>query len=226
MIIDILTCQPEVLLSPIQTCILKRAQQKQLATINVHNLRDFSRDKHRKTDDYPYGGGAGMVMMVQPFVDCIEHLQKQQHYDEIIYLTPDGEQFTQAIANELSLKSALMFLAGRYKGIDQRVRDNFVTREISVGDYVLSGGELPALVVIDAIVRLLPGALGDEVSALSDSFQDDLLDPPHYTRPADFRGWTVPAVLLSGNNSEIDLWRDNQSLIKTRQQRPHLLKES
>lgn len=223
MLIDILTCQPEVLLSPLQTCILKRAQQKQLATVQVHNLRDYSTDKHRKTDDYPYGGGAGMVMLAQPFADCIEHLQKQQHYDEIIYLTPDGEQFTQALANELSLKPALMFLAGRYKGIDQRIRDHYVTREISIGDYVLSGGELPALVVIDAIIRLLPGALGDEVSALSDSFQTNLLDPPHYTRPADFRGWKVPPVLLSGNNAKIDAWRDNQALIKTQQRRPNLL---
>ncbi|MCZ2357719.1 MAG: tRNA (guanosine(37)-N1)-methyltransferase TrmD [Bacteroidia bacterium] len=223
--IDILTCQPDVFSSPLETCILKRAQQKKLVTINIHNLRDFSADKHRKTDDYPYGGGSGMVMMAQPFADCIEQLQEKQQYDEIIFLTPDGELFTQTIANELSLKPALMILAGRYKGIDQRIRDNYVTREISIGDYVLSGGELPAIVVIDTLVRLLPGALGDEVSALSDSFQTNLLDPPHYTRPENFRGWKVPPVLLSGNTAKIEAWRDTQALEKTQKRRPDLLKK-
>lgn len=223
--IDILTCQPDVFSSPLETCILKRAQQKKLVTINIYNLRDFSANKHRKTDDYPYGGGSGMVMMAQPFADCIEHLQEKQQYDEIIFLTPDGELFTQTIANELSLKPALMILAGRYKGIDQRIRDNYVTRELSIGDYVLSGGELPAIVVIDTIVRLLPGALGDEVSALSDSFQTNLLDPPHYTRPENFRGWKVPSVLLSGNTAKIETWRDTQALEKTQKRRPDLLKK-
>jgi tRNA (guanine37-N1)-methyltransferase len=222
--IDILTILPELLEGPFSHSILKRAEQKGLASIHLHNIREYSLDKHRSVDDYPYGGGAGMVMMVEPIVRCIEHLQEQRTYDEIIYMTPDGELLNQKIANELSLRGNLMILCGHYKGIDQRIRDRWITREISIGDYVLSGGELGAAVLTDAIVRLLPGVLNDETSALSDSFQDDLLAPPVYTRPADFRGMTVPEVLLSGNFARIDEWRHQQSVERTRQRRPELLK--
>jgi tRNA (guanine37-N1)-methyltransferase len=222
--IDILTILPELLEGPFSHSILKRAEQKGLASIHLHNIREYSLDKHRSVDDYPYGGGAGMVMMVEPIVRCIEHLQEQRTYDEIIYMTPDGDLLNQKIANELSLRGNLMILCGHYKGIDQRIRDRWITREISIGDYVLSGGELGAAVLTDAIVRLLPGVLNDETSALSDSFQDDLLAPPVYTRPADFRGMTVPEVLLSGNFARIDEWRHQQSVERTRQRRPELLK--
>mgnify|MGYP000930887761 FL=1 len=221
--IDILTILPELLEGPFSHSILKRAEQKGLAEIHLHNIREFSLDKHRSVDDYAYGGGAGMVMMAEPIVRCIEHLQKQRTYDEIIYMTPDGDLLNQKMANELSLRGNLMILCGHYKGIDQRIRDRWITREISIGDYVLSGGELGAAVLTDAIVRLLPGVLNDETSALSDSFQDDLLAPPVYTRPADFRGMPVPEILLSGNFARIDEWRHQQSVERTRQRRPDLL---
>lgn len=222
--IDILTILPELLEGPFSHSILKRAEQKGLAEIHLHNIREFSLDKHRSVDDYAYGGGAGMVMMAEPIVRCIEHLQEQRTYDEIIYMTPDGDLLNQKMANELSLRGNLMILCGHYKGIDQRIRDRWITREISIGDYVLSGGELGAAVLTDAIVRLLPGVLNDETSALSDSFQDDLLAPPVYTRPADFRGMPVPEILLSGNFARIDEWRHQQSVERTRQRRPDLLK--
>lgn len=222
--IDILTILPELLEGPFSHSILKRAEQKGLAEIHLNNIREFSLDKHRSVDDYAYGGGAGMVMMAEPIVRCIEHLKEQRTYDEIIYMTPDGDLLNQKIANELSLRGNLMILCGHYKGIDQRIRDRWITREISIGDYVLSGGELGAAVLTDAIVRLLPGVLNDETSALSDSFQDDLLAPPVYTRPADFRGMPVPEILLSGNFARIDEWRHQQSVERTRQRRPDLLK--
>ncbi len=222
--IDILTILPELLEGPFSHSILKRAEQKGLAEIHLHNIREFSLDKHRSVDDYAYGGGAGMVMMAEPIVRCIEHLKEQRTYDEIIYMTPDGDLLNQKIANELSLRGNLMILCGHYKGIDQRIRDRWITREISIGDYVLSGGELGAAVLTDAIVRLLPGVLNDETSALSDSFQDDLLAPPVYTRPADFRGMPVPEILLSGNFARIDEWRHQQSVERTRQRRPDLLR--
>jgi len=222
--IDILTILPELLEGPFSHSILKRAEQKGLAEIHLHNIREFSLDKHRSVDDYAYGGGAGMVMMAEPIVRCIEHLQEQRTYDEVIYMTPDGDLLNQKMANELSLRGNLMILCGHYKGIDQRIRDRWITREISIGDYVLSGGELGAAVLTDAIVRLLPGVLNDETSALSDSFQDDLLAPPVYTRPADFRGMPVPEILLSGNFARIDEWRHQQSVERTRQRRPDLLK--
>ena len=221
--IDILTILPELLEGPFSHSILKRAEQKGLAEIHLHNIREFSLDKHRSVDDYAYGGGAGMVMMAEPIVRCIEHLKEQRTYDEIIYMTPDGDLLNQKMANELSLRGNLMILCGHYKGIDQRIRDRWITREISIGDYVLSGGELGAAVLTDAIVRLLPGVLNDETSALSDSFQDDLLAPPVYTRPADFRGMPVPEILLSGNFARIDEWRHQQSVERTRQRRPDLL---
>lgn len=223
--IDLLTVLPELVESPLRHSIVGRAQAKGLAEVHVHNLRDYTTDKHKQVDDYPYGGGAGMVMKVEPIARCIRQLQAERHYDQIIFLTPDGEPFSQSIANELSLQQNLLLLAGHYKGVDQRARDLFVTREISIGDYVLTGGELPALVLIDAIVRLLPGVLSDETSALSDSFQDGLLAPPVYTRPASFEGHEVPPVLLSGNFKDIDTWRDEQSLEKTRCVRPDLLLE-
>ena len=194
--IDILTVMPEMLDSPLNCSILKRAQDKGLVEIVVHNLRDFSLNKHRKVDDYPFGGEAGMVMQIEPVDRCITMLQEQRHYDDIIFTTPDGEQFSQPIANQLSLAENLIILCGHYKGIDYRIREHFVTREISIGDYVLTGGEIPAAVIADAVVRLIPGAIGDEQSALSDSFQDNLLAPPVYTRPAEYKGWRVPDILL------------------------------
>ena len=222
--IDILTVMPEMLDSPLNCSILKRAQDKGLVEIVVHNLRDFSLNKHRKVDDYPFGGEAGMVMQIEPVDRCITMLQEQRHYDDIIFTTPDGEQFSQPIANQLSLAENLIILCGHYKGIDYRIREHFVTREISIGDYVLTGGELPAAVIADSIVRLLPGAIGDEQSALSDSFQDGLLEAPVYTRPAEFNGWTVPEVLLSGNEAKIVDWKMQQALERTRRLRPGLLK--
>ena len=221
--IDILTVMPEMLDSPLNCSILKRAQDKGLVEIVVHNLRDYSLNKHRKVDDYPFGGEAGMVMQIEPVDRCISALQQQRTYDDIIFTTPDGEQFSQPIANQLSLAENLMILCGHYKGIDYRIREHFVTRELSIGDYVLTGGEIPAAVIADAVVRLIPGAIGDEQSALSDSFQDNLLAPPVYTRPAEYRGWRVPEVLLSGNQAKIDEWKHNQSIERTMRLRPDLL---
>ena len=221
--IDIITVLPALLESPSAHSIMQRAQTKGLVNIRVHNLRDYSNDKHKNVDDYQYGGGAGMVMSIEPFANCIEHLQKEITYDEIIYLTPDGQTLKQQTANELSLKGNLLLLCGHYKGIDQRIRELYVTKEISIGDYVLSGGELAAAVLVDSIVRIIPGVLSDESSALSDSFQDDLLSPPVYTRPADFRGHKVPDILLSGNTPEVEKWRFEQALAHTKARRPDLL---
>lgn len=222
--IDILTVMPEILESPLGYSIVKRAQDKGLAEIVVHNLHDYSLRPHRKTDDYPFGGEAGMVMQIEPVDRAIEALKAQRQYDEVIFMTPDGEQFTQATANALSLCHNLIILCGHYKGIDYRIREHLVTREITIGDYVLTGGELPAAIVADAIVRLLPGAIGDEQSALSDSFQDNLLAPPVYTRPADYKGWRVPDILLSGHQARIDEWRYDMAVERTRRLRPDLLK--
>lgn len=224
--IDIITVLPELLESPFSHSILKRAQAKGLLEICTHNLRDYSSSKHGQVDDYQFGGGAGMVMMPEPLVNAIESLQAQRPYDEIIYLTPDGQTLQQSLANRLSLKENLLLICGHYKGIDERVREHFVTMEISIGDYVLSGGELPAAIMVDAIGRLIPGVLNDETSALFDSFQDQLLAPPVYTRPADFRGWKVPDVLLSGDPKKVDAWRLEQSLNRTRERRPDLLDDA
>ena len=220
--IDILTVLPELLESPLNCSIVKRARDKGIVEINVINLRDFTADRYRTVDDYAYGGGAGMVLMIQPVYKAIEKLKNERSYDEIIYTTPEGERFTQKTANQLSLKNNIIILAGHYKGVDQRIRDRLITKEISIGDYVLSGGELPAAVITDAIIRLIPGVISDEQSALSDSFQDNLLAPPVYTRPADFNGWKVPDILLSGHTSEIDRWRHEQSVEKTGRLRPDL----
>ncbi len=223
--IDIISCVPELLSSPLSHSILKRAQDGGLLEVVVHNLRDFAVNKHGQIDDYPFGGGAGMVLMVEPLAACIRGLQQERAYDEIIFLTPDGQTFNQKTANKLSLHQNLLLIAGHYKGVDQRVRDLFVTMEVSIGDYVLSGGELPALVLTDALGRLLPGVLGDETSALTDSFQDNLLEAPIYTRPAEFEGMKVPEVLLSGHAKNIENWRENQSFEKTQARRPDLLQE-
>lgn len=221
--IDILTVMPEMLESPLNCSIVKRAQDKGLAEIYVHNLRDYTEDKHRKVDDYPFGGEAGMVMKVQPVDACISKLKSERDYDEVIFMTPDGATFDQPMANRLSLLDNVIILCGHYKGVDYRIREHFVTMEVSIGDYVLTGGELPAACVVDAVVRLLPGAIGDEQSALSDSFQDNLLAPPVYTRPADYKGWKVPEVLLSGHEAKIAQWRLDQSMERTKQLRPDLL---
>src|SRR5690349_9323765 len=223
--IDLISVVPDLLGSPLNHSIMKRAQQRGLLEVQVHNLRNYTPYKHGQVDDYQFGGGAGMVMMPEPLVNAIEHLRSETTYDEVIYFTPDGERFNQRKANQLSLKNNLLFICGHYKGIDERVREHFVTMEISIGDYVLSGGELAAAVVVDAIGRLIPGVLNDETSALLDSFQDDLLAPPVYTRPADFRGWKVPEILLSGDPKKIDDWRHEQSLHRTEQRRPDLLEE-
>jgi len=223
--IDIITVLPELLRSPFSDSIIKRARERGVVEINIINLRDYSTDRHRSVDDYPFGGGAGMVMMIEPVYNCITHLTSQRQYDEIIYTSPDGIPFSQPVANELSMKENIIILAGHYKGVDQRIRDCLITREISIGDYVLTGGELPAAVITDAIVRLLPGSISDAESALSDSFQDDLLAPPVYTRPADFRGWKVPDILLGGNTGEIEKWRFEESVRITREKRPGLLGE-
>ncbi len=223
--IDILSVVPELLESPFAFSILKRAQQKGLAEIHVHNIRDYTTNKHKTVDDAPYGGGAGMVMMIEPVVLCLEKLKSERDYDEIIYLSPDGELFDQKVANRMSMRKNIILLCGHYKGIDERIRENFITREISIGNFVLSGGEIAASVVCDAIIRLLPGVLNDETSALSDSFQDDLLAPPTYTRPAEFRGIKVPDVLLSGNSAEIEKWRHEQSVLRTEKKRPDMLKD-
>lgn len=222
--IDILTVLPEMIESPLNCSILKRAQDRGLAKIVVHNLRDYSTNKHRKVDDYPFGGEAGMVMQIEPVDRAIAALKAERDYDEIIFTSPDGETFNQPMANSLSLLNNIIILCGHYKGVDYRIREHLITREISVGDYVLTGGEIPAVIIADSIVRLIPGAIGDEQSALSDSFQDNLLAPPVYTRPADYNGWKVPSILLSGHQAKIDQWRHEQALERTRHLRPDLLK--
>ena len=223
--IDILTVMPDALESPLHTSILQRAQDKGLVEIHVHNLRDWSLRKHRKVDDYPFGGEAGMVMQIEPVWRCMEELKSQRNYDEIIFTSPDGEQLDQPMANALSLKENIMILCGHYKGVDYRIREHLITKEITIGDYVLTGGELPAAVIADAVVRLLPGAIGDEQSALSDSFQDGLIEAPVYTRPEVFNGWHVPEILLSGHAAKIAEWKMQQSLERTRRLRPNLLKD-
>lgn len=221
--IDILTVVPELLVSPLNESILKRAQRKGLVEIEIHNLRDYTFDKYRQVDDYPFGGEAGMVMKPEPIFRCIEQLQAERHYGEIIYTSPDGIQYNQHEANRLSTLENIIILCGHYKGIDYRVREHLITREISIGDYVLTGGELAAAIIADSVVRVIPGAIGDEASALTDSFQDNLLAPPVYTRPADFRGWKVPDVLLSGNPKEIAKWQEEQAFERTERLRPDLL---
>ena len=224
--IDILTVMPEALESPLHCSILQRAQDKGLVEIHVHNLRDWSLRKHRKVDDYPFGGEAGMVMQIEPVWRCMEELKSQRDYDEIIFTSPDGEQLDQPMANALSLKENLMILCGHYKGVDYRIREHLITREITIGDYVLTGGELPAAVIADAVVRLIPGAIGDEQSALTDSFQDGLIEAPVYTRPEVFNGWHVPEILLSGHQAKIAEWKMQMSLERTRRLRPNLLKDN
>ena len=223
--IDIITVLPELLDGPLNNSILKRAQDKGLAEIVVHNLRDFTLDKHRRVDDYPFGGEAGMVMQIEPVDRAISFLKEQRHYDEVIFTSPDGDLFDQPMANSLSMLENIIILCGHYKGIYYRIREHLVTREISIGDYVLTGGEMPAAIIADAIVRLIPGAIGDEQSALSDSFQDNLLAPPVYTRPAEYKGWKVPDVLLSGHQRKIDEWKHEQAVERTRRLRPGLLDE-
>lgn len=221
--IDIITCLPRLLESPFADSILKRAQDKGLVTVKVHDLREYSTNKHRATDDYAFGGGAGMVMMIEPIDRCIASLKAEREYDEIIYMSPDGELLSQSMANQLSLKKNLILLCGHYKGVDERVREHLITREISIGDYVLSGGELAAAVVADSIIRLLPGVLNDETSALSDSFQDGLIAPPVYTRPSEYKGWKVPDVLISGHEAKIQEWRQDEALTRTKNRRPGLI---
>lgn len=221
--IDFLTVVPEIFESPLSCSIMKRAAEKGLVEYHVHNLRDYSTNRHRKVDDYPFGGEAGMVMQIEPVDRCISQLKEERDYDDIIFTAPEGELLTQPLANSLSLAGNLMILCGHYKGVDQRIREHLITREISIGDYVLTGGELPALVIADSIVRLIPGALGDEQSALSDSFQDNLLSAPVYTRPAEYKGWRVPDILLSGHEANIARWRHEKSIERTRLYRPHLL---
>ncbi len=223
--IDIITVLPEMLTGFVGTSILARAQKKGLAEIHIHNLRDYTTDKHRRVDDYPFGGFAGMVMQCQPIDDCISHLKAERHYDAIIFTTPDGRQFDQPMANSFSMMQNVIILCGHYKGIDYRIREHLITHEVSIGDYVLTGGELAAAVMTDAIVRLIPGVLSDEQSALSDSFQDNLLAAPVYTRPADYKGWRVPDILLSGHEAKIKEWELTQSLERTRRLRPDLLAE-
>ena len=223
--IDILTVLPEMIDSPLNCSILKRAQDKGLVEIVVHNLREYTTNKHRKVDDYPVGGEAGMVMQIGPVDRAIAHLKEQRDYDEVIFTSPDGETFDQPMANSLSLCENIIILCGHYKGVDYRIREHLITKEISIGDYVLTGGEIPAVVIADAVVRLIPGAIGDEQSALSDSFQDNLLAPPVYTRPAEYNGWRVPDVLLSGHKARIDDWKHEQALARTRLLRPDLLDE-
>lgn len=221
--IDILTVLPEMFESPLGCSILKRARNKGLAEFHIHNLRDYTTNKHRKVDDYPFGGEAGMVMQVEPIDRCISALKAERDYDEVIFTSPDGEVFDQPMANSMSLLNNIIILCGHYKGVDYRVREHLITKEISVGDYVLTGGELPAIIISDALVRLIPGVLGDEQSALSDSFQDHLLSAPDYTRPADYKGWRVPDILLSGHEAKIAAWRHEQALERTRRLRPDLL---
>lgn len=221
--IDIITCLPRLIESPFSDSILKRAQARGIVQVNIIDLRHYATDKHKSVDDYAYGGGAGMVMMIEPIDRCLEDLKSRRQYDDIIYMSPDGQTFTQSMANELSLKKNLIFLCGHYKGVDERVRQHLITREISIGDYVLSGGELAAAVVADAVIRLIPGVLSDETSALTDSFQDGLIAPPVYTRPAEYKGWRVPDVLISGHEKNIEEWKHDKALERTRQRRPHLL---
>ena len=221
--IDIITVLPELLRGPFEASILKRAIDKQLVEVHLHNLREFGQGNYKQVDDYQFGGGAGMVLMIEPIDNCIAQLKKERHYDEVIYLTPDGSTLNQGVANELSLKENLILLCGHYKGVDQRVRDSLITKEISIGDYVLSGGELAAAVLSDAIIRLLPGVLNDETSALTDTFQDHMLAPPVYTRPSDYKGTKVPEILLSGNTPKIEQWREEQALKRTKEKRPDLL---
>ncbi len=223
--IDILTVLPELLESPFQHSIMQRARDKGLLEVHLHNPRDYSTQKQKQVDDYQFGGGAGMVMTIQPIADCIDTLKSERDYDEVIFLTPDGERLTQSIANQLSMHQNIIMVCGHYKGIDERIREHYITREISIGDFVLSGGELAAAVLVDSIGRLLPGVLNDETSALFDSFQDSLLAPPVYTRPADYKGWKVPDVLLSGHQKNIDDWRYEQALKRTQERRPDLLEE-
>ncbi|TQD40033.1 tRNA (guanosine(37)-N1)-methyltransferase TrmD [Haloflavibacter putidus] len=223
--IDILTVVPDILKSPFEASILKRAIEKGLVEVHLHNLRDYTTDNYKQVDDYQYGGGAGMVMMIEPIDKCISKLQAERDYDEIIYMTPDGKTLEQRTANNLSLQKNLIILCGHYKGVDQRVRDHFITKEISIGDYVLSGGELGAAVLCDAVIRLIPGVIGDETSALTDSFQDNLLAPPIYTRPASYKGWDVPEILTSGNFPKIEAWREEKAYERTQEKRPDLLKE-
>jgi tRNA (guanine37-N1)-methyltransferase len=223
--IDILSGVPDLLESPLNHSIIKRAKEYGIVEIIIHNLRDFSRDKHRKIDDYAFGGEAGMVLSIEPIDLAIRSLQEKRNYDEVIFTSPDGEPFTQKMANELSSKKNLIILCGHYKGVDQRVREHLITREISIGDYVLSGGELAASVIIDSIIRLIPGVLSDETSALTDSYQDGLLSPPVYTRPAEYKGWKVPEILLSGNAAEIDKWKIEESMRRTKLLRPDLYKK-
>jgi tRNA (guanine37-N1)-methyltransferase len=223
--IDILTILPELLESPFEHSIVKRARESGVVDIRIHNIRDYSTDKHKRVDDYAFSGGAGMVMLIEPIERLINKLKSERHYDEIIYVTPDGRKFDQKAANQLSTLKNIIILCGHYKGVDQRVRDHFITREISIGDYVMTGGELAAAVLTDCVVRLLPGAISDETSALTDSFQDNLLAPPVYTRPADYKGWKVPDILLSGNEREIEKWKHEQSLERTKRLRPELLED-
>lgn len=223
--IDILSVMPEMLESPLHCSILQRAQDKGLVEIHVHNLRDWSLRKHKKVDDYPFSGEAGMVMQIEPVHRCIEHLMSVRHYDEVIFTSPDGDILDQPMANSLSLAENIIILCGHYKGVDYRIREHLITKEISIGNYVLTGGELPAAVIADSIVRLIPGAIGDEQSALNDSFQDNLLEAPVYTRPADYNGWKVPEILLSGNQAKIEEWKMQQALERTKRLRPDLLKD-
>ncbi len=221
--IDIITCLPDMFRGFLDESIIKRVRQNNIVEINIHNLRDYATNKHKRVDDYAYGGGAGMVLMIEPIVNCIRHLQAGIEYDDIVYLTPDGDLFDQQMANQISLRNNILLLCGHYKGIDERVREHFITREISIGNYVLSGGELAAAVITDAVVRLLPGAISDETSALSDSFQDGLLAPPVYTRPENFEGFKVPDILLSGHESRIEKWRFDKAVERTQKKRPDLL---
>jgi len=220
--IDILTVLPEILKGPLTESILKRSIEKGLVEINIHNIRDYSLNKHKKTDDYAFGGGAGMVMSPEPIARCLDSLMEKKSYDEIIFLTPDGATLNQKMVNGFSLKKNIILLAGHYKGVDERIREHYITKEISIGDFVLTGGELPAAILADAIIRVIPGVLGDEASALSDSHQDGLLSPPIYTRPAEYKGWKVPDILLSGNDKKVEEWRHNQSVKRTQERRPDL----
>jgi tRNA (guanine37-N1)-methyltransferase len=224
--IDILTLFPDMFEGPFSQSIIKRAQEKGVVKIIIHDIRNYSTSKHKTVDDYPFGGGAGMVMMIEPITRCIDSLKEKTTYDEVIYMSPDGELLTQKVANRVSGLGNIILLCGHYKGIDERIREHLITREISIGNYVLSGGELAAAVLTDAVVRIMPGVLNDETSALSDSFQDDLISPPVYTRPYDFQGWKVPDVLLSGNDKEIAKWKHEQSIERTRQRRPGLLDDA
>ena len=221
--IDIISVLPDLLKSPFEHSILKRAQKKGIVEVNVINLRDYAKDKHKTVDDYAYGGGSGMVMMIEPIANCIDTLKSKQNYDEIIYMTPDGELLNQKISNQLSLLENIVVLCGHYKGIDHRIREHLITKEISIGDYVLTGGELAAAILTDSIVRLIPGVISDETSALTDSFQDNLLAPPVYTRPENFKGMKVPPVLLSGNTGEVEKWRQEKAIQRTKEKRPDIL---